>query len=405
MSKRFRSTERTSDVARSLLTAAGAATALVLVACSSGNAGPSNGASAQKGATVAAAATPKARAKTVLASADNAIGLANGPGGQVIYAEKDSGRIISLNGSKRKLLGRVGVASVGGEAGLLGLASRGTRVWAYYIGPRENCENPSGASGGEIKAHCVWRLKLSSGRLKPDKLVFSAAHPSSAENHVGGGLRIGPDRQLYLGIGDLGENGDSTAGPARAQDLSVPFGKLLRLNPNATNQGSKGNPTTCGNADNSAQREIVDTRIWACGLRNPFSFDWDSNGRMWIAEVGDTCDELDIGHAGVNYGWQPPRENSDCAGSGKGKPILKLTDTPTPSGVAIPKSKSAGAWRNQVFFGVYADQSLTRYDPKTRRRARVRAAAGRTGWSLLARGNAIWMSNGEKISKLTLSRR
>jgi glucose/arabinose dehydrogenase len=382
-------------------------TALVLVACSSGDADSSQSSAASAGPAATISATPKARVSTVVSRGNNAVGLASGPNGRVIYAEKDSGRIISLNGRKRSTLGRVGVADPGpgGEAGLLGLASRGTRVWAYYIGPRENCADPAGTSGGAIAAHCIWRLKLSGGKLTPDKLVFSAPHPSTAENHVGGGLRFGPDRALYLGLGDLGENYDSTLGPARAQDLSVPFGKILRLDPNQTDKGAAGNPTTCGNGDNSAQRKIVDGRIWACGLRNPFSFDWDSNKRMWIAEVGDGCDELNVGHAGVNYGWQPPREDSDCAGSGKGRPVLKMTDTPTPSGVAIPKSKSALAWRNQVFFGIFADQSLARYNPKTRGQARVRAANGRTGWSLLARGNAIWMSNGQKISKLTLSRR
>lgn len=391
-SRKSRSTER----GRAGLGALLAITAAVsLWACSSGTAKTTP--APVGGGELTAAASAKAR--TYVNNANSAVGLSFDNRGRLMYAEKDSGRIMRVADGRSKALARLAVAG-GGEPGLLGLTSDSAgRVYAYYTTSRAGCPDPtSGSSSGSIESHCVWRLRPSGGKLKADKLIFSAGHPSEADNHVGGALHIGPDGQLYLGLGDLGENDNPDKGPGRAQNLSLPFGKILRLDPDATNKGSSGNPTTCGNADNSAGRTISDGRIWACGLRNPYSFDWDSSRRLWVAEVGDGCDEIDIVRAGVNYGWEPPR--TDCAGAGEGRPVLKVTGTP--SGVAIPKSKQAGSWRGDIFWGIFADSSLKRYNPKSRRTSTIAGAKGRTGWSLAVNDRYIYMSNGERISRLKL---
>lgn len=340
-----------------------------------------------------------AKAKTYVSGTSAAVGLAFDNRGRLMYAEKDDGKIMRVARGKKTTLASLGVAG-GGEPGLLGLAGdRSGNVYAYYTTSRSGCPDPtSGSSSGDINAHCIWRFKPSGSKLKADKLIFSSGHPSTATNHVGGGLHFGPDGALYLGLGELGENGDPDNGPGRAQNLSLPFGKILRLDPNATNKGASGNPTTCGNADNSAQRQIVDKRIFACGLRNPYSFDWDRSGRLWVAEVGDGCDEIDIVKPGVNYGWEPPR--TDCAGRGDGAPVRTLSGTP--SGVAIPKSKQAESWRNDVFFGIFAEASLKRYDIKSRKLSNVPTAKGRTGWDLIANDRYLYMSSGSRISRLAL---
>jgi glucose/arabinose dehydrogenase len=290
--------------------------AISLWACSSGNADDSVPAASNEPATISAA-----KATTYASGLSAAVGLAFDNKGRLMYAEKDDGKIMRIARGKKTTLATLGVAG-GGEPGLLGLAgdSKGN-VFAHYTTSRSGCPNPTnGSIGGEINAHCVWRFKPSGSKLKADKMIFSSGHPADANNHVGGALHFGPDGALYLGLGDLGENGDPDRGPGRAQNLSVPFGKILRLDPSRTNKGAAGNPTTCGNADNSAQRKIEDDRIFACGLRNPYSFDWDRAGRIWVAEAGDSCDEINLVKPGVNYGWEPPR--TDCAGAGDGAPII-----------------------------------------------------------------------------------
>ncbi|MBJ7355054.1 MAG: PQQ-dependent sugar dehydrogenase [Thermoleophilaceae bacterium] len=390
--KHFRSIERGRTALGVVLVVLAA---ISLWACSSGKANNETSSAAQE----APATITAARAKTYVSGTAAAVGLAFDNVGRLLYAEKDEGRIMRVARGKRTTLARLGVAG-GGEPGLLGLAVDGANnVYAYYTTSRGGCPDPtSSASSGDINAHCIWRFRPSGGKLKADRLIFSAGHPSTATNHVGGGLHFGPDGALYLGLGELGENGDPDNGPGRAQNLSIPFGKILRLDPNATNKGAAGNPTTCGDADNSAQRTISDTRIYACGLRNPYSFDWDRSGRLWVAEAGDSCDEINIVRAGVNYGWEPPR--TDCSGAGEGAPIRKVTGTP--SGVAIPKSKQAGSWRNDVFWGIFAESSLKRYDIKSRKVSNVNTAKGRAGWDLIANDRYLYMSNGSRISRLAL---
>jgi hypothetical protein len=118
--------------------------------------------------------------------------------------------------------------------------------------------------------------------------IFTTSH--TAPNHNGGQLQFGPDGMLYASIGD-NANGDNAA------DLTVPYGKILRLDPR-TGGAAAGNPAH------------PFTRIWAYGLRNPWRFSFDrATGDLTIADVGEgTWEEIDWANgpsAGRNadFGW------------------------------------------------------------------------------------------------------
>jgi glucose/arabinose dehydrogenase len=105
------------------------------------------------------------------------------------------------------------------------------------------------------------------------------------ENHNGGHILFGPDRLLYLGLGD---GGDAFDPEQRSQDPSMRLGKLLRTNVDA------GEP----------EWEMV-----ALGLRNPWRFSFDpATGDLWIGDVGqDLWEEVDVVRGGpgalLNFGW------------------------------------------------------------------------------------------------------
>lgn len=394
-------TERARQIAVGLLVGLAA---LALWACAGGAAERGTGAGSSSGAPNAggsAIAATGYRVNRYVRGANQAVGLTFDTKGRLLYAEKDSGRIIRFANGRKRVLAKLGVSG-GGEAGLLGLAvDAADRVYAYYTGPLASCPDPTRTPGGSLKGHCVWRFKPGSGGLlRADGPVFSADHPSTAENHVGGGLHFGPDGALYLSIGDLGEIDDPNNGPNRAQSLTVPFGKVLRLDPAGDNKPAGGNPGECGNVDNSARRNAFDKRIWACGLRNTYQFAFDAGGRMWGAEAGDECDEINRVSAGVNYGWRPPR--TDCSGSGAGRPVLKVKGTP--SGIAVPISKAAGDWRGDVFCCIFDGNKLMRYDRSTRRVSELRKAAGHCSYDLVSRGAKMYMSSGNDIYRLTIRR-
>ena len=146
---------------------------------------------------------------------------------------------------------------------------------------------------------------------------------SSEVLHNGGAIHFGSDGKLYVGVG---ENGDALL----AQNLTSPFGKLLRFN----EDGSI--PT-----DNPyyATQSGLARAVWASGLRNPFTFAVQpGTGRIHINDVGqDTWEEINLGVAGANYGWpvlrRPERASSTASPSPRRcSPIRTAIPSPLGSG-------------------------------------------------------------------------
>jgi glucose/arabinose dehydrogenase len=111
-------------------------------------------------------------------------------------------------------------------------------------------------------------------------------------NHNGGLVLFDRTGMLLVGMGDGGSAGD----PAdRAQDLRDDLGKILRLDPQ-TGAGAPGNPYP------------ENPKVWALGLRNPWRFSFDTNGDLYVGDVGQNkLEELDVvppaDQRGANYGW------------------------------------------------------------------------------------------------------
>lgn len=124
---------------------------------------------------------------------------------------------------------------------------------------------------------------------------------SGATNHNGGALHFGTDGKLYVGVGE-------NAVPARSQDLTSPFGKLLRFN----EDGSIPVDNPFFNTQQGLARAI-----WAYGLRNPFTFAVQpATGRIHINDVGEnTWEEINLGAAGANFGWPNSEGPDNVSGS------------------------------------------------------------------------------------------
>jgi hypothetical protein len=106
--------------------------------------------------------------------------------------------------------------------------------------------------------------------------------------HQGGALHFGVDGKLYIAIGE------QTA-ETPAQSLTTFQGKILRICADGTIPSD--NPF----ADRTSGKYRA---IWAMGLRNPFTFAVrKSNGELWINDVGGKFEEINVGVAGMNFGW------------------------------------------------------------------------------------------------------
>ncbi|BAL91551.1 hypothetical protein AMIS_63310 [Actinoplanes missouriensis 431] len=105
--------------------------------------------------------------------------------------------------------------------------------------------------------------------------------------------------KLYLAVGD-GGIGVRTTDP---QNLAIPHGKLLRIDPRGTDSanGKYGIP-----ADNPfAGQAGALGEIWSYGYRDPHRFSWDpATGRMYLGHIGEkTIEAIYEVRRGDNMGW------------------------------------------------------------------------------------------------------
>ena len=141
-------------------------------------------------------------------------------------------------------------------------------------------------------------------------------------NHHGGQIAFGPDGYLYIGVGDGGWEGDVIDA---GQDKSTWLGKMLRIDVNKSSGDRaydvpKDNPfitplqqmTLFGVSEEAFSKvhPKAKSEIWAYGLRNPWTFSFDSKtGDLYIADIGQNhWEEIDFQPAsskgGENYGWK-----------------------------------------------------------------------------------------------------
>ena len=115
---------------------------------------------------------------------------------------------------------------------------------------------------------------------------------------------------LYLSIGDGGAT--LSGHPELCQDLSRPWGTILRIDPQGNNSanGRYGIPPNNPYAQDGDHQTLGE--IFAYGFRNPHRISWDTGGEhtMLISGIGQkNAEELNQGVAGANYGW-PQREGT-----------------------------------------------------------------------------------------------
>lgn len=112
---------------------------------------------------------------------------------------------------------------------------------------------------------------------------------------------------LYIAVGD-GGNGNVDPDLNDPQDLSVPQGKILRIDVSGHNSSNGEYGIPSGNPFAGQEGKLGE--IYAYGMRDPHRFSWDTGGsqRMFLAHIGEhSIESIHQISPGSNIGW-PERE-------------------------------------------------------------------------------------------------
>ena len=208
-------------------------------------------------------------------------------------------------------------ASSNDERGLLGMAFHPNfptdpRVYLYYTGTDTNL--------GLVDRVSEFRT-LDGGNtlsLGTEQVLFNVDDPAS--NHNGGNIVFGPDRNLYIGIGDGGGGNDQFGTIGNGQRLTILLGKMLRLDVSTPATASVPYGIPASNRYSSNARCNVNgtgtancPEIYAYGFRNPWRWSFDRlSGELWLNDVGQgALEEVDRVVLGGNYGWRCYEATSD----------------------------------------------------------------------------------------------
>lgn len=233
------------------------------------------------------------------------VGLAQAPGDAAhFYVWQQSGRIVRFDAAQPTAATTVlDLAAVpnklkygDGEDGLLGLAF--SPNWQTNHTAYLSYNTPSGAPAGfdSVLARIQSKDGGATFDLATEQVILQFAQPYT--NHNGGNILFGPDGYLYAGFGDGGSGYDPGN---RSQDLTLFFGKMLRLD--VEGQATYAIPPDNPFADDTTGKK---KEIFAYGLRNPWRWSFDrGTGQLWVGDVGqDRWEEIDVLKSGGNYGWK-----------------------------------------------------------------------------------------------------
>ncbi|MDQ6901141.1 MAG: PQQ-dependent sugar dehydrogenase, partial [Candidatus Dormibacteraeota bacterium] len=221
--------------------------------------------------------------------------------------------------------------------------------------------DPSYASNGFIYVSYVTTRAFS--RLSRFTVANGTANLSSEKVLVEGtqqqtqfgpgeAVHVGPDGKLWWSVG-------SNPYPwGNGQALTNIYGKVIRLNLDGTAPSDDPFTGVPGAA----------TGIYAWGLRNPWRTTFLPNGKMMVANTGEsTWEMLDTIEPGGNYGW--PFYEGNCGSCGYVNPVYSYGHLPADGAIsaiaAYTGNKFPNAYDHVVFVGDYnrRDIHAVTFDP------------------------------------------
>lgn len=301
---------------------------------------------------IAAERTPPVKVVTVADGLNHPWSLAFLPDGRLLVTERPGRLRVVENGRllPQSVAGFPPVVARG-QGGLLDVVVHpqfSENRWIYL--------SYSAAGKGGQGTH-VGRGRLDGMQLRDWEVIFALEPKTGTNHHFGSRLVFDRDGHLYITIGDRGDDD-------RAQNLADPAGSVLRLHDDGRIPGDNPFVKTPG-----ARAEI-----WSYGHRNPQGAALHpGSGKLWLHEHGPQGgDEVNIVTRGMNYGWPVITYGRQYVSGfkigegthkqGMAQPIHYWVPSIAPSGMAFYTGDKFPQWRNSLFVGALAAQSLVRLE-------------------------------------------
>jgi glucose/arabinose dehydrogenase len=274
------------------------------------------------------------------------------------------------------------------ERGMLGIAvaskhgeNKPAYVFLYYTessGGKDGDDRGTNTNTGKkTLGNRLYRYELENNKLVNPKLLLDLpATPGSIHN--GGKIKIGPDDNVYLTIGDV--NGHRTKAENIKNGTAVDgTGGILRVTQDG--QPVKQKNGTIGIIGNKFPLNLY----YAYGIRNSFGIDFDPlTKRLWDTENGQSFgDEINLVEPGFNSGWakvqgawkvekndrigdnvSKPNNLVDFGGRGQYRlPELGTNQTVAPTAIQFLKSNKYGKqYENDMFVSAFDTGNIYRFD-------------------------------------------
>jgi glucose/arabinose dehydrogenase len=286
--------------------------------------------------------TAAVRVETVARGLEHPWGLAFLPDGRMLVTERPGRlRVVERDGRLSEPLAGVPRVQARGQGGLLDVAldprfADNRLVYLSYAEPGE----------GGVAGTAVARGRLGAGGLEDVRVIYRQQPKVEGGNHFGSRLVFARDGTLFV------TQGDRFAYRVGAQDLSVGFGKIVRI---ATDGSVPRDNPFVGRA--GAQPEI-----WSYGHRNVQAAALHpQTGQLWTVEHGARGgDELNRPEAGKNYGWPVITYGVDYSGAAIGEgtarpgmeqPVYYWDPVIAPSGMTFYTGDALPDWQGSLLIG------------------------------------------------------
>ena len=211
---------------------------------------------------------------------------------------------------------------------------------------------------GNLTAVAKGKLNEAAGTVENISVIFRATPALNSNLHFGSRLVFDKDGNLFVSAGER----SILEGRAQAQKLNAGLGKVFKITTDGKSAPHNPFLNTAG----------VMPEIYSYGHRNPQGLDINpATGELWEAEFGPRGgDEINIVHAGKDYGWPVITYGLEYSGkkiggaiqqkAGMEQPVYYWDPVISPSGICFYNGNAIPEWKNNLFIASLSGQHIDR---------------------------------------------